>query len=66
MRCLHCWFGPVPDIGSSGGNRFEVVAARSKKVRLLEFNEPFLINAINKDLHPCIGDSYVMLFVERS
>jgi hypothetical protein len=27
----------------------EVVVARSKKVRLLEFNELFLINAINKE-----------------
>jgi hypothetical protein len=46
---LHCRFGPVPDIGSSGGNCFEVVVARSKNVRLLEFNELFSINAINEE-----------------
>jgi hypothetical protein len=40
---------PVPDIGSSDGNCFEVVAARSKKVRLLEFNKLFLINTINEE-----------------
>jgi hypothetical protein len=38
-----------PDIGSSSGNCFEVVVARSERVRLLEFNELFSINAINEE-----------------